>query len=52
MLHRQWGINGTLNRDRSYRRIRVSVDGTKRLVELIDPHLLPELRYKLPQVTP
>ena len=52
MLERQWGIQGALNRDKCYRRIRLSVDGTKRLARLIEPHLLPELRYKLPQVTP
>lgn len=52
MLERQWGIDGALNRDKCYRRIRLSVDGTKRLAQLIDPHLLPELRYKLPHVTP
>jgi len=52
MLERQWGINGALNRDKCYRRIRVSVDGTKRLAQVIEPYLLPGLRYKLPQVTP
>ena len=52
MLERQWGIGGALNRDKCYRRIRISVDGTKRLTQLIEPYLLPELRYKLPQVTP
>jgi hypothetical protein len=52
MLREQWGINGALNRDKCYHRIRLSVDGTRRLVELIEPHLLPEFRYKLPQVTP
>src|SRR5438093_274854 len=52
LLDRQWGIRGSLNRDKSYRRIRLSVCGTKRLVEIIDSHLLPEFRYKLPQVTP
>ncbi len=52
MLERQWGIDGTLNRDKCYRRIHISVDGTKRLARLIEPYLLPELRYKLPQVTP
>jgi hypothetical protein len=52
MLDRQWCIKGTLNRDKCYRRIRITVEGTRRLVELIDPHLLPEMRYKLPQVTP
>ena len=52
MLERQWEIDGALNRDKCYRRIRLTVDGTKRLSELIEPYLLPELRYKLPHVTP
>jgi hypothetical protein len=52
LLRDQWGIEGALNRDKSYHRIRISVDGTRRLAGLIDPYLLPELRYKLPQVTP
>ena len=52
MLERQWGISGTLNRDKCYRRIRIRVDGTRRLARLIEPYLLPELRYKLPHVTP
>ena len=46
---RQFGIEGTLNRDRSYSRIRVSVPGTVKLVELVEPYVRPELRYKLPQ---
>jgi hypothetical protein len=48
MLRDQWGILGTLNRDKVYHRIRVSVEGTRKLVGIIDPYLLPELRYKLP----
>jgi hypothetical protein len=52
LLHDQWGIEGALNRDKSYYRIRLSVEGTLRFGGLVDPHLLPELRYKLPQVTP
>lgn len=52
MLKRQWGIDGALNRDRSYRRIRLSVDGTRRLTRLIGPLVLPELSYKLPRMTP
>jgi hypothetical protein len=51
-LREQWGIEGTLNRDKSYYRIRISVEGTRRFATLVEPHLLPELRYKLPQVTP
>jgi LAGLIDADG DNA endonuclease family len=52
LLAKQWGIMGTLNRDKSYHRIRLSVAGTRRLSQVISPMLLPELRYKLPQVTP
>jgi recombination protein RecA len=52
LLQDQWGIRGNLNRDKSYYRIRVSVDGTKRFRRLIEPLVLPEFRYKLPQVTP
>jgi hypothetical protein len=52
LLREQWGIEGTLNRDKSYYRVRVSVEGTRRLAKLIQPYLLPELGYKLPQVTP
>ena len=51
-LEEQWRIRATLNRDKTYRRVRISVDGTTRLRRLIEPHVLPELRYKLPQVTP
>jgi hypothetical protein len=52
LLWQQWGLKATLNRDKSYYRIRISVEATKRLARLINPYLLPELRYKLPQVTP
>jgi len=52
LLSEQWGIAATLNRDKTYYRIRVSVEGTVRLASVIEPHMLPELRYKLPQVTP
>ncbi len=52
LLREQWGIEGSLNRDKTYHRIRISVTGTARLGEIVGPHLLPELRYKLPQVTP
>jgi recombination protein RecA len=52
MMDDQWGIRATLNRDRIYSRIRLSVEGTKRFSELVAPMILPELRYKLPQMTP
>jgi recombination protein RecA len=52
LLKAQWGISGSLNRDKCYYRIRLSVAGTRRFGGLIRPHLLPEFEYKLPQVTP
>ena len=52
LLRTQWGIEATLNRDKTYYRIRISVGGMRRFAELVGPYLLPELRYKLPQVTP
>jgi hypothetical protein len=52
LLRQQWGIEATLNRDKTYHRIRISVAGTRKLGCIIGPHLLPALRYKLPQVTP
>jgi hypothetical protein len=52
LLHDQWGIEASLNLDKTYYRIRVSVTGTALLTSLIEPLLLPEFRYKLPRVTP
>jgi hypothetical protein len=52
LLKGQWGILGALNKDKCYKRIRLTVESTKRFVRVIEPHLLPEFRYKLPQVTP
>ena len=51
-LLEQCGIHGRLNRDKCYWRIRLTVDSTRRLARVIEPHMLPELRYKLPHVTP
>ncbi len=52
LLRDQWGIEATLNRDKTYYRIRISVAGMERFRELVEPFLLPEFRYKLPQMTP
>lgn len=48
MLGEQWGIAGALNRDKQYFRIRLAVDSVSILRDAILPHLLPEMRYKLP----
>ncbi len=50
MLARQCGVNGSLNRDKTYRRIRIAVHSMERFRALIEPYLLPEMRYKLPRV--
>ena len=51
-LRDQFGIEGTLNSDRCYTRIRISVAGTARLADVVWLFVRPELRYKLPQVAP
>ena len=48
MLKTQFGIHATLNRDKTYHRIRIAVRSVGRFIELIRPHLLPEFEYKLP----
>lgn len=48
MLQRDFGINGTLNRDKSYYRIRIAVGSMGRFRSIVAPHLLPALSYKLP----
>jgi hypothetical protein len=41
-------INATLNKDKIYRRIRISVAGIPRFKSMVLPYLLPKFRYKLP----
>ena len=41
-----------MNRDKCYFRIRIAVAAMARFKALVEPHLLPEFRYKLPHVTP
>jgi hypothetical protein len=48
LLSRQFGIEGTLNRDKQYHRIRISVESVPRLSDTIAPYILSEFRYKLP----
>ena len=52
MLEEQWGIRGSLNRDKQYFRIRITVESTRRLRSLLEPDMRPEFMYKFPQVTP
>ena len=48
MLEQQWAIRSTLNRDKSYYRIRVAVESVGRFRTIVEPHMLQELLYKFP----
>lgn len=48
LLRERWGIDASLNRDRSYYRIRIAVRSVARFREVISPYLLPQFEYKLP----
>jgi hypothetical protein len=48
ILSEQFGIHATLNRDKTYHRIRIAVRSVDRFIELIRPHLLSSFEYKLP----
>jgi hypothetical protein len=48
----QLGIACTLNRDKAYLRLRVAVRSIRRFCDLVEPHLLPMFRYKLPPPVP
>lgn len=47
-LATQWRIRSTLNRDKSYYRIRIAVESVSTFRKIVEPHVLPELRYKFP----
>jgi hypothetical protein len=44
----QFGIRVTLNRDKTYYRLRMAVESVSRFRRIIEPHLLEEFAYKLP----
>lgn len=41
-------INATLNKDKIYQRIRISVSSISRFKQMVWPYVLPDFRYKLP----
>ena len=47
LLRKTFGIESSLNRDKQYWRLRVTVEGNKRLKSLISPFVIPCFRYKL-----
>lgn len=48
MLDSQWNIRTSLNKDKAYHRIRIAVESVPRFKEIVEPFILPELKYKLP----
>ena len=50
LLRRQFGIESTLNKDKIYSRIRIRTRSVKRFINLIEPFVLNEFRYKFPSV--
>lgn len=48
LIFERFGISFTLNSDKGYPRLRCSAMSMPRLRQLVAPHLLPEMRYKLP----
>ena len=48
LLKKQFGIESRLNKDKSYFRIRILTKSSKKFINLIEPHVLEEFRYKIP----
>lgn len=42
------GIDGSLNKDKSYYRIRIFLRSMPKLKELVSPYVIPSMKYKLP----
>lgn len=47
LLERDLGIRSALNRDKHYRRLRITSASTIKMRSLMEPHVLPLFRYKL-----
>ncbi len=52
MLKQQFGIDATLNRDKTYFRLRIAVGSVTRFKAIVRPHLLQQFAYKFPEMTP
>ncbi len=47
LLFKSFGLESTLNRDKEYLRIRITTRSSINLKEIIEPYVIPRLRYKL-----
>ncbi len=47
LLWQTFSLKSSLNRDKSYWRLRISTESTKQMVSIIGPYILPLFQYKL-----
>ena len=47
-LHAKFGIAAQLNKDKDRYRLRIGANGVARFIELVSPHVIPSMQYKLP----
>jgi len=47
-LHAKFGIEVQLNKDKDRYRLRIGAKGVKRFIEVVAPHVIPSMQYKLP----
>jgi recombination protein RecA len=52
LLATQCSIRATLNRDKTYHRIRIAVESVERFEKIARPHVLPQMLYKFPEHDP
>jgi len=52
MLKQDMGIDATLNRDKTYFRLRIAVGSVERFKAIVMPHMLEQFAYKFPEMTP
>jgi hypothetical protein len=47
-LQAKFGIAAQLNKDKDHHRLRIGAKGMDRFLELVAPHVIPSMLYKLP----
>jgi recombination protein RecA len=47
-LHAKFGIAAQLNKDKDRYRLRIGAESVARFVDLVGPHVIPSMQYKLP----
>ena len=47
-LQAKFGLRARLNRDKDRHRLRIGAESVQRFISLVSPHIVPNMRYKLP----